>query len=106
MIAFHEPNVLSLEGEIDLHESPRVREELSAAIERKPRQMLVDLSGLTYIDSSGIAVLIEALQRMQSYGGKLLLCGVRDNVKQMFEIARLDTIFAMFPDTRAALKAA
>lgn len=97
-----EPNVVALEGEIDLHESQQVRDGLSPVIKERHPQILIDLTGVSYIDSSGIAVLIDALQKTQSYGGKLLLCGMRDTVKNIFEIARLDQVFQIYPDRHTA----
>ena len=100
-----EPNVVALEGEIDLHESPNVREALRGLIEQKLPRIYIDLSEVSYIDSSGIAVLIDAMQRTQAYGGKLALFGIRDNVRTVFEIARLDQVFRIFPDKQSALAA-
>ena len=88
---------LPLEGEIDLHRSPRVERSLASIIKKKPEQVVVDLSGVTFIDSSGVAVLIRALQSIQGYGGKLTLSGVNDKVRPIFEIARLDQIFVIDP---------
>src|SRR5688572_24778934 len=100
-----EPNVLALEGEIDLHASPHVKEMLDPLIARKTPVIIADLSGVTYIDSSGLALFIEALQRVQGYGGKLALCGLGASLRAIFEIARLDQIFRIFPDKAAALAA-
>jgi anti-sigma B factor antagonist len=100
-----EPNVLPLEGEIDLHVSPRVSAGLAAMIDQKPRRLVVDLSKVTYIDSSGLAVLIEAMQNVEAYGGKFILAGIQENVKPIFEIARLDQVFIIFPHVDAALAA-
>ena len=61
-----EPNVLPLEGEIDLHVSPRVSASLGAMIEQKPPRLVVDLSKVSYIDSSGLAVLIEGMQNVEA----------------------------------------
>ncbi|MEY2565144.1 MAG: anti-sigma factor antagonist [Verrucomicrobiota bacterium] len=99
------PNVLSLEGEIDLHVSPQVAASLSAIIQKKPERVVVDLSGVTYIDSSGLAVLIEGMQNVDAYGGKFVLAGLQDNVRPIFEIARLDQVFIIFPHVDAALAA-
>lgn len=98
--------MIALEGEIDLHESPNVREALRALIEQKMPRIFVDMTEVGYIDSSGIAVLIDAMQRIQAYGGKLAIFGIRDNVRSVFEIARLDQVFRIFPDKKAALAAA
>jgi len=62
-------------------------------IKKRPPHVVVDLSGVTFIDSSGLAVLIRAMQDVQKYGGKLRLSGMNENVRPIFEIARLDQIF-------------
>ena len=100
-----EPNVLPLEGEIDLHVSPQIGASLAAIIDKKPQKVVVDLSKVTYIDSSGLAVLIEAMQNVGAYGGMFALSGLQDGVRPIFEIARLDQVFRIFPDTAAALAA-
>ena len=99
------PNVLPLEGEIDLHVSPRISAAIAAMIEQKPSRLVVDLSGVSYIDSSGLAVLIEAMQNVEAYGGKFVLAGLQEGVRPIFEIARLDQVFLIFPHVDAALAA-
>src|SRR5437773_10326736 len=86
------PNVLPLEGEIDLHVSPNVTASLRMMIEKKPKQLIVDLSRVTYIDSSGLAALIEGMQNVDEYGGKFALAGLQDTIRTIFEIARLDQV--------------
>jgi anti-sigma B factor antagonist len=102
IVADH-PNVLKLEGEIDLHVSPRVAVSLGQITQAKPDHVVVDLSQVSYIDSSGLAVLIEAMQNTTEYGGKFTLSGLQENVRSIFEIARLDQVFRIFPDVNAAL---
>lgn len=99
------PNVLPLEGEIDLHVSPEVGESLRRMVAKKPQVLAVDLAKVTYLDSSGLAVLIEAMQNVQEYGGRFGLAGVQESVKQIFEIARLDQVFQIFPDVESVLAA-
>jgi anti-sigma B factor antagonist len=99
------PNVLPLEGEIDLHVSPQISASLAAMIKKKPAKVVVDLAKVTYIDSSGLAVLIEAMQKVGAYGGKFALAGLQESVQPIFEIARLDQVFRIFPDNAAALAA-
>jgi anti-sigma B factor antagonist len=94
--------VLALEGEIDLHRSPQLKQELSAIIDRQPGCILVDLSRVSYMDSSGLAVFVEALQRLSGSGGKFGLFGLGQSVRHIFEIARLDQVFRIFPDESAA----
>src|ERR1043166_2552187 len=102
-VSHPEPNTIALEGEIDMHESPNVREAFREVIAQKLPRVFVDLSNVSYIDSSGIAVLIEAMQSVHTYGGQLALFGIRENVRTVFEIARLDQVFKIFPDQQTAL---
>jgi anti-sigma B factor antagonist len=98
-------NVLPLEGEIDLHVSPRISVLLNEMITKKPERLVVDLTHVTYLDSSGLAVLIEAMQNVDKYGGKFAIVGMQETVRSIFEIARLDQVFRIYPDVDAALVA-
>ena len=96
---------MPLEGEIDLHISAEVAESLRTMIEKKPKIVVVDLAKVTYLDSSGLAVLIEGMQNVQKYGGKFILANVQESVQHIFDIARLDQVFQIFPDIDSALAA-
>jgi len=101
----HRPNVLPLEGDIDLHVSPAVTESLNAVIKKKPERIVIDLSRATYIDSAGMAALILAMQEVEAYGGQFFLSGLHETLRSIFETSRLDRIFRIFPDVNAALAA-
>lgn len=105
MVLPESKNVLPLEGEIDLHVSPRVSQKLGELIKPKPSRVVVDLSRVTYIDSSGLAVLIEGMQNVEDYGGRFALAGLQENVRSIFETARLDQVFLIYPHVDAALSA-
>ena len=105
IMAKTQPRVLPLEGVIDLHVSPQISASLANLIAVKPSKVVVDLSKVTYIDSSGLAVLIEAMQNVAHYGGQFALSGLQEGVRPIFEIARLDQVFRIFPDTTSALGA-
>ena len=98
-----EPAIVSLDGEIDLHESPNVRETLRPLIEKKVPRIYIDMSEVGYIDSSGLAVLIDAMQRIANYGGKFGLIALRPAVSTVMEIARLDQVFRIYPDRASAI---
>jgi anti-sigma B factor antagonist len=100
------PNVLPLEGEIDLHVSPSLTAALNRMIDKKPKQLVIDLSRVAYIDSAGLAALIEGMQKVEAYGGQFALADLQETVRSIFEIARLDQVFRIFPDVDAALAAA
>ena len=101
----HRPDVLALEGDIDLHVSPAITASLNIMIKKKPERIVIDLSRATYIDSSGVAALILAMQEVQAYGGKFFLAGLQETLRLIFETSRLDRTFRIFPDVDAALAA-
>jgi anti-sigma B factor antagonist len=98
-------HILRLEGEIDLHVSPRVATELRALIKDKPEKLVIDLSKVSYIDSSGLAVLIDGMQKVEAYRGKLYLVGMQEAVRVMFEMSRLDQAFRIRRNVADALAA-
>jgi anti-sigma B factor antagonist len=100
-----EPAIISFDGEIDLHESPNVRDALRPLIEKKVPRIYVDMTEVGYIDSSGLAVLIDAMQRIANYGGKFGLIAIRPAVRTVLEIARLDQVFRLYPDRDSAVGA-
>lgn len=92
-------------GEIDLGRSPSLRQQLSQAMSGDFDRMIIDLSDVPYMDSSGVATLVEAMQLSRRAGSKLVLCGLQDKVRSIFEIARLDTVFTIVDDREAARSA-
>ena len=66
-------SILDLEGEIDLYKSPEVRSELGKLISKKNKSVAINFQKVTYVDSSGLATMIDAFQKMRAYGGKLVL---------------------------------
>ena len=99
------PNVFAPEGAIDLHVSPEIRAALREMIDKKPKRLVVDLSKVPYVDSSGLAVLIGAMQSLEHDGGVFMLAGAQEAVRMILESARLDQYFHLFPHVDAALGA-
>ena len=96
--------VASVRGEIDLHNSPELRGAmLDVLLRGDPKKLILNLSQVPYMDSSAIAVLVEALQRLRRSGGKIFLTNLQPRVKGLLEIARLDTIFSVVADEQTAL---
>lgn len=88
--------VVSIEGEIDLHTSPEIRRELAGHAKAKKAKVLIDLAKVTYIDSSGLATFIEAMQKLRKGGGEIALAGLSETVRHVFEVARLDSVFKIY----------
>ena len=99
------PNVIELKGEIDLNVSPEIAASLRPMIALRPSRLVIDLSAVTYVDSSGLAVLITAVNDVESYGGRLMLSGAQESVRLIIESASLDRFFLTFPHVDAALAA-
>jgi anti-sigma B factor antagonist len=96
--------VATLRGEIDLHNSPSVRSTLLKFLEEnKPKKLVLNLAEVPYMDSSAIAVLVEALQKLRKTGGKIYLTNLQPRVKGLLEIARLDSIFIVTATQEEAL---
>lgn len=90
-------------GDVDLQRSPVLREQLKAVSDKRPKRLVVDLADVSYMDSSGVATLVEAMQLARRGKYPLVLCSLQDRVKSIFEIARLDTVFQIAPDLESAL---
>jgi anti-sigma B factor antagonist len=93
--------IVALEGEIDLEQAGAVRRALLDSL-KKGRNVLVDLSKVTYIDSSGIASLVEGLQVAKKQKSELALVSVSQRVRRVLELARLDKVFLIHADLAAA----
>jgi anti-sigma B factor antagonist len=97
--------LLALRGEIDLHNSPQIRTVVLDLIQKhKPLRIVFNVDGVAYMDSSGIAVLVEALKKLKPTGGKIYLTNVQPRVRGLLEIARLDTVFNLVSTEEEALK--
>ena len=94
--------VLSLSGDIDLQHAPKVRKGLLDAVGER-RDVVVDLARVSYIDSSGIACLVEAFQTARRNGTGFALAGVSPAALRVLELARLDKVFTIHPSVDTAL---
>ncbi|MBN1846932.1 MAG: STAS domain-containing protein [Sedimentisphaerales bacterium] len=95
--------VLELAGEIDLHRSVKLRERLLDLTAERPDMIVINLSEVSFMDSSGLATLVEALQLCRRNGGALKLVGIQERVRSILEISRLDHIFPIFDSESEAM---
>lgn len=96
--------VVALSGDVDLQHSPTVRKHLMELMfERRP--VVVDLGAVAYIDSSGIASLVEAYQLARKNGTRFVLAAVSAPAMRVLQLARLDKVFALADTVEAGLKA-
>jgi anti-sigma B factor antagonist len=97
------PVVISATGELDVYTAPRLR----AALDSEPATagLVVDLSGLDFIDSTGLGVIVATHQRLSDAGGQLVLAVGSDRVERPFKLAGLLGVLNVHPDLAAALGA-
>lgn len=81
-----------------------VRKELSQILTEKPGHFLLDLSQVSLIDSMGLSVLVWAHRHCRTSGHQLKFCGLQEQVKLLFSIASLDTIYEIYPSVEEALE--
>ncbi len=86
--------IVCFEGEVDLEHSPKAREVLLESVGRS-QKVLVDLSGVDYIDSSGVASLVEAFQQAKRRGSEFALVAVSAAALRVLSLARLDKVFVI-----------
>lgn len=86
--------VVSFQGDLDLQSSPEARRVLLECVDRSTN-ILVDLSAVPYLDSSGVASLVEAYQLSRSRGASFGLVSVSPRALRVLELARLDKVFAI-----------
>jgi len=95
--------VCCIEGEVDINSSPNIKKSFDKLIASKTPKIIVNLSKVTYVDSSGLATLVEVLKNMRSYGGKLRLTNMSSKVKSLFEITKLEKLFEIIADEAEAI---
>lgn len=91
-------------GDIDINTFPDIRKEFEKIAKEKTQKIIVNLEKVNYIDSSGLATLVEALKRVREYGGKIKLTNLSGKVKSLFEITRLEKLFDISNTEDEALK--
>jgi len=84
---------LSVQGDVNIHTSPKLRERLKPLLNASHKEIHIDLSGVNFMDSAGIATLVEGLQWSRNSGGRFVLSGLTENVRDVFSLSKLDTVF-------------
>lgn len=88
-----ERKLLRVAGDVTIHTSPRLREQLKPLLSARTKEIQVALDQVDFMDSSGIATLVEGLQWARLTGGRFVLSGLSKNVRDIFALAKLDTVF-------------
>ena len=98
-------HVIELGGEVDLYTAPEFKERMVELIESGKKQIVVDLSKATFIDSTTLGVLVGGVKRLRPAGGSLALVCTDENITKIFEITGLDRVFPIHSSRDEALTA-
>ena len=96
--------VVRVTGDIDINTSPDVKKTFDRTISGKPQKVIINLKEVNYVDSSGLATLVEILKNMRANGGKLKISNLSQKVKGLFEITRLDKLFDISGEEQEAME--
>ena len=94
--------IVQVKGEIDYSQSSELRVQIMTLLQKRVARLIIDLEGVQYMDSSGVAVLVEAMQMQRKQNDKIILCSLQPKVKGIFEIARLNTVFTIVANSSEA----
>jgi anti-anti-sigma factor len=97
--------IVKLSGRLDSSTAPSAEESFTRVLATGPRHLAIDLSNLEYISSAGLRILLVVARKLQQAKGKVVLFGLRDNVREVFQISGFDRIFTIQPNMAAAVAA-
>lgn len=84
---------IAIRGSLDINSAPGLAEEIDKIVAKRPEKVLVDLSTLDLIDSSGVAALVKLYKNVRSMGGAITISGARDQPLAIFKLLRMDKVF-------------
>jgi anti-sigma B factor antagonist len=96
--------ILVLSGKLDATTSKTFENKLLAQIDSGDRRFVIDLSQMDYISSSGLRVFLVAAKRLHGTDGKIVLCSLKDHVRQVFDLAGFSSIFSVHASRQEAFK--
>lgn len=94
--------LMEIEGEVDVYTAPQLKQDIVDVAERGVKHLIINLSKVEYLDSTGLGVLIGGLKRLREGKGNLVLVGPGMRILRIFEITGLDKIFDIYPTVEEA----
>jgi anti-sigma B factor antagonist len=95
--------VVKVDGQLIVGNRQELKELVFAALDKGERRILIDFSQTGYIDSSGLGALVSISKRVREAGGELRLSGLNEDLRSLFELTKLDTLFAIAETPQQAL---
>jgi anti-sigma B factor antagonist len=94
--------VVKLRGEFDAAAADLVRDEMEALVSSGDRRLVLDLTDVSFVDSTGMGLIIYAFKRLQSGGGDFRVAGATGQPRELFKLLRVDRVMRLFPDISSA----
>jgi anti-sigma B factor antagonist len=98
-----EYTVLAVSGEVDVYTAPALRDRIADLLDSGQKQLIIDLAGVEFLDSTGLGVLVAGLNRAREVGGSLSLVCPQERVLKLFRITGLDEVFTVHATVDEAL---
>jgi len=95
--------VVVVNGDVDAGTAPQLRRQFDELLGDGEQNFVIDLSGVPFMDSSGLATLVQLFKRVRIGHGDVRLCGLQPEVRRIFELTRLDRVFDIFPSRQEAV---
>jgi anti-sigma B factor antagonist len=96
--------VIEADGQLTVGNRQELKNAVQAGLDAGARKFLLDCSRTGYIDSSGLGALVSISTRVREAGGELRLAGLNDDLRALFELTKLDTVFVILPTADEALR--
>jgi anti-sigma B factor antagonist len=97
--------VVEVDGQLIVGNRQELKQRVLDALDAGDRKFLIDFTRTGYIDSSGLGVLVSLSKKIRDEGGDLRLAGLNEDLKTLFELTKLDTLFAITDSAEQALTA-
>jgi len=102
---FTSVNVLKISGSFDIYTAGEVRDWFGETISNSQANIVVDLSEVTFIDSTALATLVQGMKQAREMNGDIRISGLQEPVRMVLELTRLDSVFEIYPKQTDAVQA-
>jgi anti-anti-sigma factor len=103
VIRIGDVTVASPKGDLTAMSAPEARQALTRLVTPRRSRMVLDLANVTYVDSSGLAVIVETMKRTRTLGGDLKICMLQPDVRSIFDMTRLTAVLDIHPSRDEAI---
>ncbi len=97
-------DIVALNGRLDISSAKKLKNRMNTLVKENRVRLILDMTGVDFIDSSGLGSLVSSLRSVNAKNGDVKLAGLRQQVYSIFELTRLHRVFTIFDDVESAMK--